>query len=500
MKVLRINVAITLIILFTSLLCQAQNPSPEVTLSASSLTGNPGDIITITIDEEYYGTPLDRRELTFDNQAVSWGKTHKWKATPGTHVLRLYSRWITEGFNAKGKPNKIKLQKILVLKISGWEKKSGFNHPGIYISGDELDIIKKNITDSSQHPMKSGLNSLKADLMHTSNPTESLKMHNIVDKKNWDQDGNAAWLLALKWALTGDDRYGAKAAEIYNAWANTCKKIFHEDEDVYQFLHGTNHTGQWLNGADILSHYNGGFEGWKKSDVEKFNRDYVRELLVPLALAWPGNMGSPYGTQNQPLYVAEAQIALGIYLDDKALFMMGYNHLFEKRLYKYDDLGTKPHLVHETENDYKKVFGENPVNLFELSVGRGGEYMERNRDVAHMGMCVTAIQKMAAMLQRQGYDDVYTMTFLDEKTPRFLQGIEWLCKASLEGGAPTTKIGDVTFGKGRIGNYEQVYDYYHNILEDKYPLPESFLNYVKNQRKNKAGKIYVLLYSDLHKK
>ena len=486
MKVLRMKTAISLIVLLMGIQCEIQAQSPVVSLSASSLTGDPGDIITITIDENYFDTPLDRRELTFDNQSVDWGSTHKWKATPGTHVLRLYSRWITDEFNAKGKPIKIYLQKTIVLQISGWEKKGGFKHPGIYISGGELDVIKKNITNSSQHPMKNGRNSFKADLTYVPNPPEILDMDNReTDKKYWDQDGKAAWLLALKWALTGDERYGAKAAEIYNAWANTCVQIIQEDEDVYQFLHGTNSMGKWLNGADILSHYKGGFKGWKKTDVEKFNSNYVRKLLVPLALAWPGNMGSPYGTQNQPLYVAEAQIALGIYLDDEALFKMGYDHFFEKRLYK---------------KDYKKVFGENPINLFELSVGRGGEYMESNRDAAHMNMCVMAIQKMAAMLQRQGYDDVYTMTFLDEKTPRFLQGVEWLSKAVFEGGAPTTKIGDVTFGMGRIGNYEQVYNYYHNILEDKYPLPESFLNYVKKMRKKKAGGMQVLLNADLHKK
>ena len=161
-----------------------QESSPTVSLLSSSLTGNPGDIITITIDEDYHGTPLDRRELTFDNKAVDWGSTYKWKATPGTHVLRLYSRWITEGVNAKGKPNKAMLQKILVLKISGWEKKGGFKHPGIYTSGDQLDIIKKNINGSLPHPMKNELKSLKADLNYVPNPHEHVRYG--YPKNCWD--------------------------------------------------------------------------------------------------------------------------------------------------------------------------------------------------------------------------------------------------------------------------------------------------------------------------
>ncbi len=85
-----------------------------------------------------------------------------------------------------------------------------------------------------------------------------------------------------------------------------------------------------------------------------------------------------------------------------------------------------------------------------------------------MNMCVTAIQKIAGILQHQGYDDVYTMKFLDEKIPRLLQGVEWLCKATFEGGAPTSKIGDVTFkSEKRLGNYEQVYDFYHYVLRRK---------------------------------
>jgi hypothetical protein len=475
--------------------------SPVTSLSADKLTAKPGDIITFTIEENLYGVRLDRRELTFDGYDVSkkWGETHQWTATPGTHILRLYIRWI-DGMNDEGRTNKVHLQKLLTVNVTGGEKKGGFKHPGLVISDEELAVVRKNVFGKDPHPMKTGWQSLNPDLNYVPNPQKEVNMHETkVQRKSWDQDGWAAYHHALKWAIGGDERHAEKAVEILNAWGNTCKKMFFEDEDVYQFLHGTNSMNRWINAAELLKHAGGGFDGWNKEDIEKFDNNYVRKLLVPISLGWPGNIGSPYGTQNQPLYVAESRIYLGIYLDDEALFKSGYDYFFKKYLYQFDDLGTKPYLADLPENNYLKVFGEKPVNLFELSIGIDGEYMERNRDEGHMNMCVAAIQKMAEPLRHQGMDDVYTMKFLDEKIPRYLQGINWLCKGAFEGGAPTYKRGHVEFSPNRLNNVEQVYNFYHYILKDKYPLPESFVKYVKEKRNGNKGNTDMLLYGDLSK-
>ncbi len=475
--------------------------SPVTKLSASSVTGKPGDIITFNIDEQLFGVPLDRRELTFDGYDVSktWGKTHQWKAEPGYHTLRLYIRWV-DGETEEGRINKVHLQKMLTVKISAGEKQGGYNHPGLIISDDELEVIRKNVFGDAPHSMKAGWENLNPDLNYKPNPQEILNMQErIVKRKAWDSDGFAVLDHALKWAISGDKRYGDKAVEILNAWSSTCKQIFLEDEDVYQFLHGTNSMDRWLNAAELLKYAGGGFDGWRKEDIEQFDNDHVRKLLVPLALGWPGNIGSPFGTQNQPLYVAVARVYLGIYLDDEAMLKSGYDYFFKKNRYVYDDLGTKSYLIDLPENDYLKVFGEKPINLFELSIGIGGEYMERNRDEGHMNMCVHAIQKIAEPLRHQGMDDVYTMKFLDEETPRYLQSIYWLSKGALEGGTATSKIGDVEFSTGRLQNVEQVYNYYHHILKDKYPLPKSFLKYVIEKRELQKGNLDVLLYGDLSK-
>jgi hypothetical protein len=486
---------------FAKSLTPTVEKSPVTKLSASELTGNPGDIITFNIDEQLFGVPLDRRELTFDGYDVSktWGETHKWKAEPGYHTLRLYIRWI-DGETAEGKVNKVHLQKMLTVKISGAEKQSGYNHPGLIVDDKELAIIRRNVLGDAPHPMKAGWENLSPDLNYKPSPQEILNMQVFDVKKAWDRDGSAAINHALKWAISGDERYGNKAVEILNAWSFICKQIFTESEDVYQFLHGTNSMAKWLNAAELLKHVDGGFKGWKKQDIENFDNNYVRKLFVPIALGWPGNIGSPYGTQNQPLYVAVSRVFLGIYLDDEAMLKSGYNYFFKKNRYYFDDLGTKPYLVNLPENDYQKVFGEKPINLFELSIGKGGEYMERNRDEGHMNMCVSAIQQIAEPLRHQGIDDVYTMKFFDEKTPRFLQGVYWLSKGALEDGTPTTKLGKVKFSTGRLQSVEQVYNYYHHILKDKYPLPESFLKFIKEKRKTQKGGLDVLLHGDLYEK
>ena len=262
--------------------------------------------------------------------------------------------------------------------------------------------------------------------------------------------------------------------------------------DVYPYLHYTNRFDAWIQAAELLKYYKGhGGSGWNKSDVAKFDK-YVRNVMVPMTLAWAGNFGSLYATQNQPLNVEKARMMAGIYLNDEALFQNGYDWMFESNIgNRYGSL------------KYKGVLEKNYVSIFEMSFGPEGEVMGINRDEGHMNMCVGTIQKVADILWHQkgyveGYD-IYDLKVGDDKTPRFFQSIGWLSKAALEGGAKTSNIGNVTIGKGKLLNFEQIYNHYHYRLKDQYVLPSSFIKYVREQREKGNGGIDALLHADLDK-
>jgi len=165
-----------------------------------------------------HDVPLDRREFTFDGYNVDWkGPRHAWKAEPGTHVLRLYLRWFD-----KKKNRKIHLQRVAVVRISGWEKEGGYRHPGLSHTQEELDRIRSIVSNDAPSPMKTAWERFRVRAAYSPHPHRILDMHNFeVDRADWDHDGGELCRQALKWAVSADDRYADNAVGIMRAWANT---------------------------------------------------------------------------------------------------------------------------------------------------------------------------------------------------------------------------------------------------------------------------------------
>ncbi len=472
---------------------------PSVTLLANSYTGKPGDTITFTYSYDLDGQTFDRTEIKFDGArldrvdgAINNDGEFIWTATPGTHVFRIYLRTLNGEVDPSGNPIKIMRHDLAVVQISGWETNQ-FSHPGLSLSNSEIDVIKKNVFGSDPHPMKHGWNTLPGKSSYTPNPHATLQGDGY--QKDWDNDGKMLYRIALKWAIGGEDKYGDAAVRILNGWASTCKQLWYEDGSVYPFLHITHFMHDWLESAELLKHYNGGYTGWSDADIKKFDDQYVRGILVPMALAWWGNIGNPYATQNQPLNVAKSRIMLGIYLDDKALFQSGYDHLV-----------TTMHGDHYGNYWYKDIFGYDSVSLMELSIGPNGEYMEINRDPApnsHWGMCKASTQLAAEVLWHQGYD-IYDMIFHNEVTPRFLQGQKWIMKGTLGGGITMSKNGETVDLNGDR-NYEIIYNHYQHRQGGKYefPLLEQYVAQKRAGGEDSINSSYesiaVLTHADLSK-
>ena len=487
-------------------------PAQIIKLSANKETKTrwikPGETITFTIEEDHQGQKMNRREYTFDGVKPPWAdpkrnqndnfykagdwkskETIKWKATPGTHVLRLFNRYVNPDKNAENR--EIALYQILTVHVSGWGKKGGYKHPGIDLSSADLDKIKANVFGGKPHIMKKGWASMKADLERdlsfVPHPYKAINGDSVA-RKRWDLEGWKVRNFALGWAISGDKRYADKAVEILMAWASNCDSLF----SGHLSLHMTHYIDPWLKSAELLKHYEGGYSGWSQKDRNRYDQRYVRRLLVPVAMVWNGNIGSPYGTQNQPLNVAKARMMLGIYLDDEALFKNGYNYFYDKNL--SGGYGKKWR--------YKDILGGNPINLFELSIGLNGQFMEGNRDNAHMQMCVVTTQTLMEMLWKQGLN-AYETKFLGEKAPRFFQGMLWLIKGiKLEGvdrvGAPTDLKGAIKFSPGGMGAYEMFYNHYRYRLKGKYPFPPEIEQYVLERRKGRM-KPRQFIYADLDK-
>ena len=235
---------------------------------------------------------------------------------------------------------------------------------------------------------------------------------------------------------------------------------------------------KWLYAAELLKHHDGGFADWSQEAKKIFDEEYVRKLLVPLSLGWPGNI-DPYACQNQYVYVADARMALGIYLDDKALFNSGYHYL------------TKKNFICSLNQE---IFGHDPASMLEYVIGPNGQFMEINRDMGHTKMCMTATMQIAEMLWSQGYD-LYGTILYGDTTPRYYQGMRWLVKGKFD------KVESYLRGAQKlpsIGPYEKYYNHFRYRLKNKYPVPADLERYVFEQRK--SGNYNDFLYMELDNK
>ncbi len=78
-------------------------------------------------------------------------------------------------------------------------------------------------------------------------------------------DVAAAYQLALRWKITGDDAYAATAIKILNAWAAVCKKL---SGDSNVALGAGIYGYQFALAAELLRDYS----GWQAADFAAFKQ------------------------------------------------------------------------------------------------------------------------------------------------------------------------------------------------------------------------------------
>src|SRR5262249_12913188 len=78
-------------------------------------------------------------------------------------------------------------------------------------------------------------------------------------------DAAAAYALALRWKVSGDDAYANKAVEILNAWATTLTTIQGTSD---RFLASGIYGYQLANAAEILRDY----KKWPRADFDRFQQ------------------------------------------------------------------------------------------------------------------------------------------------------------------------------------------------------------------------------------
>ena len=310
-----------------------------------------------------------------------------------------------------------------------------FVHPGIAHTTASIDRVKSKL-ESSEEPWASEWENFKkspfASLDWTAKPSANVERgsYNIPDigSSEFYSDGTAAYSLALRWVLSGDQAYAKKSAEIINAWSTTLETVTNHDAKLLIGMAGL----KYCNAAELLRHT---WNGWPESNQEKF-RSMLRGVWYPVIEDF-----YPSANGNWDASIMQTMIAMGVFLDDREIFERAVDYYLE--------------------GEGNGAIG-NYFNEF-------GECQESGRDQTHTQMGLEFLANTAETAWNQGVD-LYGA--LDN---RLLLGFEYTAKYNLGFDVPYEPYRSfeeryfykeiARDSRGRLRPmYDKIYNHYHNRL------------------------------------
>ncbi len=307
-----------------------------------------------------------------------------------------------------------------------------FVHPGMLHNQAELDFVKDKVKAGAQ-PWKAALEKLRtypgASLTWVPKPHADVIRgpynNPDVGAGDMEKDGAAAYAHALQWSVTGDEAHARKTVEILNAWSGVLKSITGHDALLLVGM-----TGQmFLNAAELMRHT---YTGWSDADQERF-RSMLRNVYYPLIKDF-----FPTANGNWDASMIQTMMAMGVFLDDTAMFNRGVNHF----------------LTGHTNG----AIG-NYVNAF-------GESQESGRDQGHTQMGLGFLGCAAEIGWKQGVDlygaldNRLALGFEYTAQYNLGQNVRYEAYRSIDGTYNYTSIS--TSGRGGFRPiFERVYQHYH---------------------------------------
>jgi Alginate lyase len=269
----------------------------------------------------------------------------------------------------------------------------GFTHPGVLVNQAQLDFVKAQVA-AGVEPWKSAFAqtnaSSLASLSYTPHPVAIVQCGpysnpdvGCTDEKN---DAAAAYTHALLWSLTGDAAHAQKSIDIMNAWSKVLTAHQLSNAPLQSAWVGS----VFPRAAEIIRHTGA---GWSAADVAAFEA-LLRNVYLPEVIHGSGSNG------NWELSMAEASIAIGVFLDDQSTFDSAVT-MWKKRVPAYVYLtsdGATPVPPPTGGGASLKTFWYNPTNYVD------GLAQETCRDFGHVQYGLAAMTNAAETARIQGVD------------------------------------------------------------------------------------------------
>lgn len=330
---------------------------------------------------------------------------------------------------------------VIVFPLAAFSQRT-FVHPGLSHKQSDLERMRY-MVEAGKDPWKTSFDNLKNDSKSSynyvvqGNETMTTITQDGENYGAFSSDVLAAYLNALMWGITQDERHAQKCVEIFNSWCNVICFTGGGTES----LNAGRVIWKLLEAAEIIKST---YSGWAEGDIQRF-----KEMLVYPGLSheakpvtvdnqngtfyWRMYNGDPGRHGNQDLFGWRGILAMGVFLDDEIIYDRALRYL--KGLpHRADDI---PYASGPPENSASPVstnqyfdayayngtsdevvdYGYNGV--LEHYIWENGQCQESSRDQDHAILGVGMYASLAEIAWNQG-DDLYG--FLDY---RILLGYEY---------------------------------------------------------------------------
>ncbi|MFG0255437.1 MAG: alginate lyase family protein [Rhodopirellula sp. JB053] len=184
-----------------------------------------------------------------------------------------------------------------------------------------------------------------------------------IGSSDFSTDSTAAYSHALQWCLTGETAHAKKSIEIINAWSGTLETVSGHDARLLVGMAGMG----FCNAAELLKYSHA---AWREQDQEQFEH-MLREVFYPVIKDF-----YPSANGNWDASMIQTMLAMGVYLDDHAMFDRAVTYYLE---------GEGNGAI------------DNYINEF-------GECQESGRDQAHTQMGLGFLANACEIAWKQGVD------------------------------------------------------------------------------------------------
>ena len=351
----------------------------------------------------------------------------------------------------------------------GGSLRAEFVHPGCLSTQADLNRMKAKV-DAGAQPWKAGYDRLVAapygQLGHTPSPQATVYVSGSQPDNyiNLAVDAAAAYQVALRYHVSGDPAYAAKAVSILMAWANT-HVTWNGDTNVS--LRAGLYGYQFACAAELVRNYS----GWAPEDFAKF-KSYFRlqfyKIVSPNDVdrgflfhhhSAPGECVDRYWA-NWDLAAMTTVIATGVLLDDETIFQEAIDYF-----HSGDGVGRISKL------------------LYYLHPNGLGQSQEFGRDQGHATLLVPLLGTFCEIAWNQGVD------LYGELDNAFLAMSENLAKYNLWYDTPyvtyincvysiQTNIGTPARGTTRAGA-DMIYNHFVNRMGMSAPYTQEAVESIR---------------------